>query len=61
MTGFSILPLGMEIIVEETYPLDPSTGASFTFVMNQVMGVVCIVLAGELARPLESPDIEIEV
>ena len=56
------MPLGMEISLEETYPLDPATGASFIYVYGQLAGVLCIILSGVLKKPLTDPgDLEIEV
>ena len=62
LTGFCILPLGMEVIIEETYPLEPSTGSSIVFVGAQLSAVLCIILSGVLERPLKSSEaLEIEV
>ncbi len=50
---FGLLPLSAELILENTYPIDPPTGMSLYFAMSQIGSVVVIGAKGFLEQDVE--------
>jgi len=48
--GFGLLPLGNELVLENTYPVDPAAGLSLMFAVSQLSGTVLIGIAGALEQ-----------
>ena len=59
--AFGIYPLGLELSVEATYPLDEATGTVLIFLSGQVQGAILVVLAGVMAQDLSAYEKTIEV
>lgn len=58
--AFGILPLGMELSEENTYPLESSTGITIINVSAQLQGLILIAVSGFLDTDLVSSDLEIQ-
>ncbi|XP_068236424.1 solute carrier family 49 member A3-like isoform X2 [Palaemon carinicauda] len=59
--GIGAYPIGLELAVEATYPVDQTISTAFIFMSGQLQGVVIIALTGFLARPQKSQYIDIQV
>ncbi len=43
--GFGMLPTGLELAVEATYPVSPGTSAGFLWMTGQILGVIFILVS----------------
>ena len=61
MLAFGVYPLGLELSVEATYPLDEATGTVLIFLSGQIQGAILIIFAGVMAEELDDYGLSIEV
>ena len=59
--AFGVYPLGLELSVEATYPLDEATGTVLIFLSGQIQGAILIIFSGLMAQELDSYGLSIEV
>jgi len=57
----SLLPLGAELILENTYPVDPAAGMSLLQFSLQLSGGLLLLLAGYLDKDISKDLKKIEV
>ena len=57
--GFGMYPLGLELSVENTYPIDEAAGTALIFFSGQIQGSMLILVAGGLEQEL--PDASVSV
>ncbi len=55
------MPLGSELALENTYPLDPAAGLSLIFCFSMLMGISIIELADLLVTELNEEESELQV
>jgi hypothetical protein len=55
---FGLLPLGFELSLETTYPVDPAAGISLIFASGQLQGTLLIILAGLMEGELSQQEID---
>ncbi|XP_066940693.1 solute carrier family 49 member A3-like isoform X3 [Macrobrachium rosenbergii] len=59
--GIGAYPIGLELAVEATYPVDQTISTAFIFMSGQLQGVVIIALIGLLAKPQKAKYVDIQV
>ena len=59
--GFGVYPLGLELSVEASYPVDEAAGTALIFLSGQVQGGILVLFAQILAQDLNEEAQEIEV
>ena len=59
--AFGVYPLGLELSVEATYPLDEATGTVLIFFSGQIQGAILVILSGFMAQDLSPYEATIEV
>lgn len=47
-----LLPLGNELVVETTYPVESGSSAGLVFLAGQIQGLLLIVILQEVAQPI---------
>ncbi|KAL7646224.1 UNVERIFIED_CONTAM: hypothetical protein RMT77_003133 [Armadillidium vulgare] len=52
--GVGSYPVGLELAVEVTYPIEESVSSAFIFLSGQLQGLIAVVLVQSLARPQDS-------
>ncbi|KAB7499420.1 Uncharacterized protein Anas_08060 [Armadillidium nasatum] len=52
--GVGSYPVGLELAVEVTYPIEESVSTAFIFLSGQLQGLIAVVLVQSLARPQDS-------
>ena len=48
--GFGMYPLGLELAVENTYPLDEAAGVALIFLSGQIQGAILIMISGAMEQ-----------
>eukprot|EP00093_Oithona_nana_P009054 09054.XXX_458141_457607_1 [CDS] Oithona nana genome sequencing. len=54
--GFGMYPIGLELSVENTYPVDEAAGTALIFLSGQIQGSILIMISGAMEQEL-SPEI----
>ena len=54
--GFGMYPIGLELAVENTYPVDEAAGTALIFLSGQIQGSILIMISGAMEKEL-LPDI----
>lgn len=50
--GFGMYPIGLELSVENTYPVDEAAGTALIFLSGQIQGALLITIAGSMEKEL---------
>ena len=54
--GFGMYPIGLELSVENTYPVDEAAGTALIFLSGQIQGSILIMISGAMEQEL-SPEL----
>ena len=57
--GFGMYPLGLELSVENTYPVDEAAGTALIFLSGQIQGAILIMISGLLEKDLKDPSVSV--
>ena len=57
--GFGMYPLGLELAVENTYPLDEAAGVALIFLSGQIQGAILIMISGAMEQDLNDPSVSV--
>lgn len=58
--GFGMYPIGLELSVENTYPIDESAGTALIFLSGQIQGGILIAISAALEQDLTPQAMEIQ-
>ena len=59
--GFGMYPLGLELAVENTYPLDEAAGVALIFLSGQIQGAILIMISGAMEQDLNDPSVSVNI
>ena len=59
--GFGMYPIGLELSVENTYPVDEAAGTALIFLSGQIQGSMLIMISGAMEQELSPGLAEISV
>ena len=57
--GFGMYPIGLELSVENSYPVDEAAGTALIFLSGQIQGAILISISGALEEDLINPEISV--
>ena len=50
-------PIGLELSVENTYPIDEAAGTALIFLSGQIQGAILILISGSLEQELSDSSV----
>lgn len=59
--GFGMYPLGLELSVENTYPVDEAAGTALIFLSGQIQGAILVMISGAMERDLKNPQVSVHL
>ena len=59
--GFGMYPLGLELSVENTYPVDEAAGTALIFLSGQIQGAILIMISGAMEQPLKDTSVSVNI
>ena len=59
--GFGMYPLGLELSVENTYPIDQAAGTALIFMSGQVQGAILVLISAAMEQDLYSLDVSVNI
>lgn len=57
--GFGMYPLGLELSVENTYPVDEAAGTALIFLSGQIQGAILVMISGAMETDLKNPQVSV--
>ena len=57
--GFGMYPMGLELSVENTYPVDETAGTALIFLSGQIQGALLIMISGLMEQDLKDPSVSV--
>ena len=54
-------PLGLELSVENTYPVDEAAGTALIFLSGQIQGAILIMISGVMEQPLKDTSVSVNI
>ena len=57
--GFGMYPIGLELSVENTYPVDEAAGTALIFLSGQIQGAILILISAAMEQDLENPSVSV--
>ena len=59
--GFGMYPIGLELSVENSYPVDEAAQTALIFLSGQIQGAILIAISGALEEDLVNPEISVRL